>query len=97
MAASATAGISPRAVRAVSFAICSSGTSWVRASSTAAPRVSAPQTALKRALNTLMVTSLETKTGIRRGTKLNQLEIDPELNSAPMELPAIMNVASATR
>ena len=64
---------------------------------TAAPSVSAPQTALKRALNTLMVNSLETKTGIRRGTKLNQLEIDPELNSAPMKLPAIMKVASAAR
>ena len=64
---------------------------------TAAPSVSAPHAALKRALNTVMVNSLETKTGIRRGTKLNQLEIDPEVNSAPMKLPAIMKVDSATR
>ena len=70
---------------------------WNRASTTAAASTSTAAQAPSSAANPIMVSSFDQKTGARRGTKVSQLEIDPELYSAPMKLAAIMKAASETK
>src|SRR5512133_3192182 len=70
---------------------------WNRASTMAAATTSAAPKAPSSAANPIMVSSFDQKTGPRLGTKVSQLQIEPELYSAPMKLAPIMKVTKETR
>ena len=73
------------------------GTSCHQARPTTAAMVTAVATALSQSAEGDDGDQLAGIDRPRRGMKLSQLAIDPELNSAPMKLPPIISAVIATR